>query len=66
QMEPKSDFTFYSDVGTTSSIDFTDPAKYKNAQEVLGGVAGSILDNFGGEYLFNNNQVRLLAKAGTD
>ncbi|EHK9417733.1 phage tail spike protein [Enterococcus faecalis] len=66
QMEPKSDFTFYSDVRTTSSIDFTDPAKYKNAQEVLGGVAGSILDNFGGEYLFNNNQVRLLAKAGTD
>lgn len=66
QMEPKSDFTFYSDVGITSSIDFTDPAKYKNAQEVLGGVAGSILDNFGGEYLFNNNQVRLLAKAGTD
>lgn len=66
QMEPKSDFTFYSDVGTTSSIDFTDPAKYKNAQEVLGGVAGSILDNFGGEYLFNNNQVRLLAKAGTE
>ncbi|MGF1918791.1 phage tail spike protein [Enterococcus faecalis] len=66
QMEPKSDFAFYSDVGTTSSIDFTDPAKYKNAQEVLGGVAGSILDNFGGEYLFNNNQVRLLAKAGTD
>ncbi|HGZ4937596.1 TPA: phage tail spike protein [Enterococcus faecalis] len=66
QMEPKSDFTFYSNVGTTSSIDFTDPAKYKNAQEVLGGVAGSILDNFGGEYLFNNNQVRLLAKAGTE
>ncbi|MBF0021156.1 hypothetical protein HAX41_13555 [Enterococcus faecalis] len=66
QMEPKSDFTFYSDVGATSSIDFTDPAKYKNAQEVLGGVAGSILDNFGGEYLFNNNQVRLLAKAGTE
>lgn len=66
QMEPKSDFIFYSDVGATSSIDFTDPAKYKNAQEVLGGVAGSILDNFGGEYLFNNNQVRLLAKAGTE
>ncbi|WP_445448897.1 phage tail spike protein [Enterococcus faecalis] len=65
-MEPKSDFTFYSDVGTTSSIDFTDPTKYKNAQEVLGGVAGSILDNFGGEYQFNNNQVRLLSKAGTE
>lgn len=66
QIEPKGDFTFYSDVATKSSIDFTDPAKFKNAQEVLGGVQGSILDNFGGEYLFNNNQVRLLAKAGIE
>lgn len=66
RMEPKGDFTFYSDVATKSSIDFTDPAKFKNAQEVLGGVQGSILDNFGGEYLFNNNQVRLLAKAGIE
>lgn len=66
RMEPKGDFTFYSDIATTSSIDFTDPAKYKNAQEVLGGVQCSILDNFGGEYLFNNNQVRLLAKAGIE
>lgn len=66
RMEPKGDFTFYSDVSTQSSIDFTDPAKFKNAQEVLGGVQGSILDNFGGEYLFNNNQVRLLAKAGVE
>ncbi|WP_407350042.1 phage tail spike protein [Lactococcus garvieae] len=66
RMEPKGDFTFYSDIATTSSIDFTDPAKYKNAQEVLGGVQGSILDNFGGEYLFNNSQVRLLAKAGIE
>lgn len=66
QMEPKGDFTFYSDIATTSSIDFTDPAKFKNVQEVLGGVQGSILDNFGGEYLFDNNQVRLLAKAGIE
>ncbi|EKF51711.1 phage tail spike protein [Lactococcus garvieae] len=66
RMEPKGDFTFYSDVATKSSIDFTDPAKFKNVQEVLGGVQGSILDNFGGEYLFNNNEVRLLAKAGVE
>lgn len=66
RMEPKADFIFYSDVATKSSIDFTDPAKFKNAQEALGGVQGSILDNFGGEYLFNNNQVRLLAKAGIE
>lgn len=66
RMEPKGDFTFYSDVATKSSIDFTDPSRFKNVQEALGGVQGSILDNFGGEYLFNNNQVRLLAKAGIE
>lgn len=66
QMEPKGDFTFYSDIVTTSSIDFTDPSRFKNVQEALGGVQGSMLDNFGGEYLFNNNQVRLLAKAGIE
>ncbi|OFA12342.1 prophage endopeptidase tail [Enterococcus faecalis] len=64
RMQPKGDFSFYSDVSTKSSIDFTDPSKFKNAQETLGGVAGSILDNFGGEYLFDNNQVKLLAEAG--
>ena len=66
QMEPKGDFTFYSDVTTRSSLDFSDPSKFNNAQEVLGGVQGSILDNFGGEYLFNNNQVRLMGKAGIE
>lgn len=64
RMQPKGDFSFFSDVGTKSSIDFTDPSKFKNAQEALGGVAGSILDNFGGEYLFDNNQVKLLVGAG--
>lgn len=66
RMEPKGDFTFYSDIATTSSIDFTDPSRFKNVQEALGGVQGSMLDNFGGEYRFNNNQVRLLAKAGIE
>ncbi|MBU5582166.1 phage tail protein, partial [Enterococcus sp. S181_ASV_20] len=66
QMEPKGDFTFFSDVATKASIDFSDPSKFKNAQEVLGGVRGSILDNFGGEYVFNNNQVRLMAQAGIE
>ncbi|MDN5966093.1 MAG: phage tail protein, partial [Lactococcus sp.] len=66
QMEPKGDFGFTSDIATKSSIDFTDPAKFNNAQEVLGGVQGSILDNFGGEYLFNNNQVKLLSNAGVE
>lgn len=66
RMEPKGDFDFFSNISTKSTIDFTDPAKFKNAQEVLGGVRGSILDNFGGEYVFNNNQVRLMAQAGVE
>lgn len=66
RMEPKGDFTFYSDISTKASIDFSDPSKFANAQEVLGGVRGSILDNFGGEYIFNNNQVRLMSQAGEE
>lgn len=66
QMEPKGDFAFYSTIGKTSSIDFTDPSKFKNVQEALGGVQGSILDNFGGEYLFDNNQVFLRQNAGVE
>ncbi|MGK0607146.1 phage tail spike protein [Enterococcus gilvus] len=66
RMEPKGDFTFYSDILTRSSIDFTDPSRFGSAQEALGGTRGSVLDNFGGEYVFNNNQVRLMAQAGTE
>ncbi|MFD2305167.1 phage tail spike protein [Enterococcus termitis] len=66
QMEPKGEFTFYSDILTRGNISFADPSKYANAQEVLGGVEGSILDTYGGEYVFNNNQVQLFASAGTE
>ncbi|MBV7391048.1 phage tail protein [Enterococcus sp. ALS3] len=65
-MLPQGDFNFYSDVGSKTTLDLSDPSKFKNAQEVLGGVQGSILDNFGGEYVFDNNQVRLLASAGSE
>ncbi|WP_438720407.1 phage tail spike protein [Enterococcus sp. AZ103] len=65
-MLPQGDFDFYSDVTTKSTLDLSDPSKFKNAQEVLGGVQGSILDNFRGEYVFNNTQVRLLASAGLE
>jgi len=66
RMEPKGDFTFFSDVTTKASIDFSDPGRFTSAQDVLGGVRGSILDNFGGEYLFNNSEVKLLAQAGRE
>ncbi|WP_379946471.1 phage tail spike protein [Enterococcus devriesei] len=64
--EPQGDFTFYSDVQTTAGMDFSDPSKFDSVQSALGGVRGSILDNFGGEYLFNNNEVKLLQSAGKE
>lgn len=64
--EPKSDFTYFSDVQTDAGMDFSDPAKFENVQSALGGVRGSILDNFGGEYLFDNNKVSLLQSAGKE
>lgn len=64
--EPQGDFTFYSDVQTTAGMDFSDPSRFDSVQSALGGVRGSILDNFGGEYLFNNNEVKLLQSAGKE
>lgn len=64
--ELKSDFTYFSDVQTDAGMDFSDPAKFENVQSALGGVQGSILDNFGGEYLFDNNKVSLLQSAGKE
>lgn len=38
----------------------------KNARQALGGVEGSLLDTFGGEYLFDNYQIRLMAQRGVN
>lgn len=38
----------------------------KNARQALGGVDGSLLDTFGGEYLFDNYQIRLMAQRGVN
>ena len=60
-----SGFEINSNVGNSQSglwsID-----KFRNARHVLGGVDGSILDRYGGEYLFNNNRISLLANRGAD
>jgi len=37
---------------------------YQNAREVLGGIDGSILDTWGGEYRFDNYHVELLERRG--
>ena len=58
-----SPFTVTSDVQTMSSTDLR-LGEYENARQVLGGVRGSILDRWGGEYLFDNYHISLLRERG--
>lgn len=54
-------FTFTTDVTTVASYQQTTPASIRSR---LGGVAGSVLDQFGGEYSWDNYDVYLLANRG--
>ncbi len=54
-------FTFTTDVTTVASYQQTAPASIRSR---LGGVAGSVLDQFGGEYSWDNFDVYLLANRG--
>lgn len=49
-------------IASTHSVDF----KAVSVRAALGGVEGSVLDNFGGEYHFNNFKVSLLQSRGAD
>ncbi|MDT2919285.1 phage tail spike protein, partial [Lactococcus lactis] len=55
--------TAYSDITTISSAEWKVP-DFKTPRNILGGVEGSILDNWGGEYQFNNYQIRLTNQRG--
>ncbi|MDT2858169.1 phage tail spike protein [Lactococcus lactis] len=55
--------TSFSDVTTASDLSWELPT-FKNIRNILGGVEGSILDKIGGEYQFNNYQIRLLSQRG--
>lgn len=57
------DFTFWTDVTTAGNFKVDVPT---SARAMLGGVQGSILDVYGGEYQFDNNLVRLYAHRGAD
>lgn len=57
------DFTFWTDVTTAGNFKVDVPT---SARAMLGGVQGSILDVYGGEYQFDNNLVRLYAHRGSD
>lgn len=55
-------FSFVTDVTTVASYKQTDPASIRSR---LGGVAGSVLDQYGGEFYWDNLTVNLLAARGT-
>lgn len=58
-------FTTFSDIQTNGSGTWTID-KVENARRALGGVTGSILDSYGGEYRFDNYHIGLYANRGSD
>ena len=58
-------FTVYSDIQTEGSGKWTID-KVENARRALGGVEGSILDTYGGEYRFDNYHIGLYVQRGDD
>lgn len=54
-------FNFSTDVHTVASFGYTTPMQVRS---LLGGVRGSILDQFGGEYEWDNYNVKLWANRG--
>ena len=57
------EFTFWSDVSTAGDFSVSVPSSLRSR---LGGVEGSILDVFGGEYEWDNYTVKLHSERGTD
>lgn len=57
-------FVVDSDITTTAQTAWK-IKDVKNAREALGGVEGSILDRWGGEYRFDNYHISLLQKRGS-
>lgn len=56
-------FTFYTDKSTSATMA---PRVPKSAWSLLGGSEGSVLDVYGGEYEFDNLDIRLLNRRGAD
>ena len=56
-------FTFETDITSSAGIVTKD---YYSVREVLGGIDGSILDTFGGCFLWDNFKVKLCQNRGTD
>lgn len=58
-------FTVRSDITTTNNTNLT-IQDYDNPRQVLGGIEGSILHRWGGEYRFDNYNISLLRQRGGD
>lgn len=56
-------FTVWSNIGTLGSTNFGFE-DFENPREALGGVQGSILDLWGGEYEFDNHYIKLWGARG--
>ena len=56
-------FTFWTDISTTATYTQDVPASIRSR---MGGVKGSILDVYGGEFGYDNRTVKLYAHRGTD
>lgn len=56
-------FKSVSDVNTISKLEIDAPVSVRNC---LGGMSGSVLDNFGGEYEFDNFTIKLHKQRGND
>ena len=60
---PSTPFTFFTNVGKSGTMSVPKPSSIRS---LLGGIDGSILDTFGGEYLFDRWNISLLTARGAD
>lgn len=60
------EFTVYSDITHFEASGVWTVDQVESARRALGGVRGSILDSYGGEYLFDNYHISLLRNRGND
>lgn len=60
---PSTPFTFFTNVGKTGTMSVPKPSSIRS---LLGGSDGSILDTFGGEYLFDKWKISLLESRGAN
>lgn len=60
---PSTPFTFFTNVGKSGTMSVPKPSSIRS---LLGGSDGSILDTFGGEYLFDKWNISLLESRGSN